>query len=142
MLTERQVAEAIGQLCEGGEITADEWQAVREALCGPVATERGPRLYYADLDTLLLANVDTEEGIWSVAADGLLRGGNDEVLVNLQDEAAARKEGLFPLWAVTDAESLDRWQAAMQHASNPERHRWAKFLRRVLNPLSRALAQD
>lgn len=113
---------------------------MREALVGAVRTkDRGLRRYYADLDTMLLGNVDTAEGIWSTPEDGIVRGGKNEPLVNLNDDAAAKQCGLFPLAVVGDRDRMAWWHEAMKRANNVERRRWAKFLRRVLKHLVHAL---
>lgn len=142
MLQDREIAEAIGQLCDGGQISGEQLAGVRAALKGAVLTERGLRLYYADLNTMLLSNVDTEEGLWSTAEDGIVRGGQSEALVDLANDQAARAEGLFPLAVIGDSGRMTWWQAHMQHASNAERRRWARFVRRVLKPLLRAIASN
>lgn len=139
---ERAVACALGSICDGHAATPLDWQLLRQALAGAVATARGPRRYYADLDTLTLGNIDTEEGIWSVPADGVLRDANGAVLIDLRSDAAALRCGAFPLEAAGDPARIAVWQAAMQRASNAERRRWAAFTRRVLRPLARALAKQ
>lgn len=138
---DRAVADAIGNLCEGLEISDQERMAVLAALRGVVLTERGPRLYYADLETMLLPNVDTTEGIWSIAADGILRGAHNQALIDLTDDQAASEQGLFLLIVAGDETRLAWWTERMRRAGNRERRRWAKFTRRVLKPLRRILEQ-
>lgn len=139
MLSDREVPYVIGHLCDGFEISAEQRALLVAALAGAVLTDRGPRLYYADLDTMMLQNVDTEEGIWSVADDGILRGGSDEALADLYDDSSAREQGVFPLIVVRDEARMAWWEEAMRRAGNAERRRWARFVRRVLRPLQDAL---
>jgi hypothetical protein len=142
MLDDREIPYIIGHLCDGFDISAEQQALIVAAVAGAVLTDRGPRLYYADLDTMMLPNVDTEEGIWSVADDGILRGGSDQELADLRDDSSAREQGVFPLAAMGDDARMAWWAEAMAHAGNAERRRWAKFLRRVFRPLQRALGQS
>src|SRR5689334_22889792 len=136
MLDDRDVAEALGDLCDGLSVSEEELAAARQALSGPVVTTRGERLYYVQIETMALDNVDTAEGIWSVPVDGLLRMPDGYVIVDLADESRAFEEQVFPLASFADAGRIARLVARESSVADPERlAAWAAFTTRVLEPL-------
>src|SRR5262245_32891816 len=102
MLDKREVAAALGDLCDGVPVPEEEFDAARCALSGPVTTAQGDLLFYVQMDTMFLDNVDTAEGIWSTGADGLLRMPDDSVILDLADEDATSGEQVFPLASFRD----------------------------------------
>ena len=131
--TEREVAEAIGDLCDGRalEESAADWIArVRR---GPIETrDEGLRLYYVSTDTMALDNVDTNEGIWSTPADGLHRNADGSLLFDLADDSAVYAFDLVPLTALDDPARFARLEARW---AGDKRDEWAAFVRRVVVPL-------
>lgn len=138
MPDEREVAEALGDACEGRLLSDEARDVVMRALRGRVATTKGDRLYYAQVDTMALDNVDTDEAIWSTTPDGLLRLQNGSVLVDLADEDGSAREELFPLSACCDDGRIARVEQRL--ASDEQRRvNWNRFKVRALEPLRRLL---
>jgi hypothetical protein len=137
---DRSVADALGALCDGHEISAEERQLALAALAGPVETEDGPLLYYAQVDTMALPNVDTAEGIWSVPADGLLRLVDGRIFVDFADDEATFQKELFLLMRLRDPVRFAQIEARWLRDPAPERQAmWQTFVRRVVEPLWRWL---
>lgn len=137
MLSERDVAEILGDICDGIDVPHLEQEAAIAALRGKLLTsDAGERLYYLDLNTILLDNVDTAECIWSVAADGLLRTANGGVLVDFADENAVFQEGFLVLNVICEPTSMRHWQEKWMEDLDPQRPMaWQKALKRVVEPL-------
>lgn len=65
-MRDREIADAIADVCDGRDVSREERLAVQLALRGPVQTDdRGLRVFYVQLDTCAEQNVDTAECIWS-----------------------------------------------------------------------------
>lgn len=132
MLSDREIAGALGQVADGGSVPAELARTLRQALRGAVQTrDRGLRLFYVQVDTAALPNVDTEEAIWSAAADGVVRGARDEALFDLQDVAAVLEHQVIPLPALGDPAQMRRLMAAFQESACLE-----ACEQRVLQPLA------
>jgi hypothetical protein len=114
-MTDREIADAIADACDGRELADAEREAVRAALRGPVATsDRGERVFYVQVDTTALDNVDTAECIWS-AAPG-----------ELDDETCFEREFVLLPW-IAEGAVLTRLQ--------PRYADWTSFWVRVAAPL-------
>lgn len=114
----REIADAIGDICDGVEISAEAAAMVRAALCGPVATsDSGERLFYVQTDTCALANVDTAECVWSSAPGAL------------DDDTCFRAQQVPLPWLGESGPALTRLSSRF-----PE---WEAFWRRVAAPLLR-----
>ncbi len=141
VLSDVDVKTAIGDFCDGRELPLLESAVVRAALAGPVETsDRGTRLYYADIDTAALDNVDTGECIWSTGSDGIGRGLNDMALFDLaRDEDTVANE-VFPLTAISDPSRLSRLDERWASLDDGERRaKWQAFRRRIADPLRKLL---
>lgn len=138
MPDDRSIADALGYLCDGHDVSAEERQLALAALAGPVETDDGPLLYYAQVDTMALPNVDTAEGIWSVPADGLLRLTDGRIFVDFADDEATFQKEFFLLIHLRD--SMRFAQIEARWLGDPERQAvWQAFIRRVVEPLRRWL---
>lgn len=139
MLSERDVADILGDLCDGFDVPQIERDSALEALSGLVQTaDRGERLYYVEVDTLLLENTDTAEAIWSVASDGVARSLNGDKIVDLTDVTAAVQCQCFTLWLLCDAANFarikDLWLADVEAQST-----WETLMARIVTPLRKWL---
>jgi hypothetical protein len=130
-LGEREIAQVLGLLLSGNEVPPDERRAALAALRGITDTaDAGERLYYVQVDTCLLPNVDEDEAIWSTGADGMVLGRS------LADEAAAYALEVVPLCWLGDRERLTRVAARWTGDADGERAAaWAAFMRRIGEPL-------
>jgi hypothetical protein len=61
MPDDRYVADALGALCDGQDVSAEELQIALAALAGPVETDDGVLLYYAQVDTMALTNLEIRD---------------------------------------------------------------------------------
>ncbi|MFL5801081.1 MAG: hypothetical protein ACJ8CR_04990 [Roseiflexaceae bacterium] len=142
MPDDRYVADALGALCDGHDISAEEQQAALAALAGPVETDDGALLYYAQVDTMALTNVDTAEGIWSVPADGLLRLIDGRIFVDFADDEATFQKEFFLLMHLRDPVRFVQIEARWLSDPDSERQAaWQAFVQRVVEPLHRCGAQ-
>jgi hypothetical protein len=137
MLRDREVADILGDLCDGIDVPLKEREAALVALYDTVVTsDKGKRLYYLDVNTVALDHVDTAECIWSVAADGLLRLADNRVLVDFADEAGTYREGFLKMTLICDLPNLERIQNKWMQDSDSQRQlMWQKLLERVIEPL-------
>lgn len=137
MLDKRDIAEILGAICDGFDVSQTEQEVAIAALKGSVLTsDAGECLYYLDLDTALLDNVDTDECIWTVDADGLLRLPDGRIMLDLNDENAAFQEGFLMLKLICESNSMRRIQEKWMNHSDPQRPvMWQRAFKRVVEPL-------
>jgi len=136
-LSERDIANALGLLCIGNEVTSEERAAALAALRGPVDTsDEGRRVYYVQIDTCALDNTGEEESIWSAGDDGMLRSAGGEVIADLADEDSMYAAELVPLAWLSQPDRMARAEKRWSNDSNQARRApWAAFQRRIVEPL-------
>ncbi len=143
-LRDRDIADALGWLADGLEVSDEARAGALAALRGPVtvADRPGPRLYYVQVDTMALENVDTEEAIWSAPADGRILSNEGALVLDLNDPEAAFRGSVVLLPDLADPVRLralaDRWE---QSADPAQRDAWAAMVSRFLDPVVRGVAR-
>lgn len=143
-LRDRDIADALGWLADGLEVSDEARAGALAALRGPVTVSDrpGPRLYYVQVDTMALENVDTEEAIWSAPADGRILSDDGRLVLDLNDPDAAFSGSVVLLTDLADPQRLralaDRWECSPDSA---QRDAWAAMVTRFLDPVVRGVAR-